>query len=61
MKFSGNGLYIEEYTKCDNCGYLIYEADLDKVVKSESEQLFCSEWCQNWFLSKKSKKYEKRM
>ena len=33
MKFSGNGLYIEEYLKCANCGYLIYEADLDKSIK----------------------------
>ena len=67
MKFSGNGLYIEEYTKCDNCGYLIYEADLDKVVRRENKQLtctngellFCSDWCSNWFESKSLKKMRK--
>ena len=47
MKFSGNGLYIEEYLKCANCGYLIYEADLDKSIKVGSK-LFCSEWCNDW-------------
>ena len=40
MKFSGNGLYIEEYLKCANCGYLIYEVDLDKLIKVGSK-VFC--------------------
>ena len=55
MKFSGNGLYIEEYVKCKNCGYLIYEADMNKTVKDEKNNLFCSQWCSDWFNSDEKK------
>ncbi len=55
MKFSGNGLYIEEYIKCNNCGYLIYESDMHGVIKQDDQKLFCSGWCQDWFNKKKLK------
>jgi hypothetical protein len=48
MRFSGNGLYIEEYVKCANCGVLIYEVDLPNAVEIEDEGLFCSQWCIDW-------------
>jgi len=51
MKFSGNGLYIEEYVKCQNCGYLIYETELDKTIEDNKENIFCSKWCLDWFNS----------
>lgn len=48
MKFSGNGLYIEEYIKCVNCGVLIYETELASSVEVEGKGLFCSQWCVDW-------------
>ena len=54
MKFSGNGLYIEEYIKCSNCGYLIYETDLDKAIKTKNKKLFCSSWCEEWHGNKEN-------
>ena len=51
MKFSGNGLYIEEYIKCQNCGYLIYETELDKTIEDNKENIFCSKWCLDRFNS----------
>jgi len=51
MKFSGNGLYIEEYIKCQNCGYLIYETEFNKTIKNNEEKIFCSKWCLDWFNS----------
>ena len=50
MKFSQNGLYIESYTKCSNCGVLIYEnsaADAEKKVRKDG-RLYCSQWCVDW-------------
>jgi N-methylhydantoinase B len=48
LKFSSNGLYIEEYIKCANCGVLIYETDLAESVEIENKGLFCSQWCVDW-------------
>ncbi len=48
MRFSDNGYYIERYVKCDNCGVLIYGDGQTADVKGKS-QLFCSDWCQEWF------------
>lgn len=46
MRFAQNGLYIERYLKCANCGVLIYEA---RHTHIETEAgLFCSTWCQEW-------------
>ncbi|MDH0572772.1 MULTISPECIES: hypothetical protein [Pseudomonas] len=47
MKFSENGLYIERYVKCANCGVLIYPQDADKKVKIDHKEL-CSDWCVTW-------------
>jgi len=47
MKFSENGLYIERYVKCANCGVLIYEKDA-KEKKTRDNQDFCSDWCVQW-------------
>ena len=50
MKFSQNGLYIESYTKCANCGVLIYESsavDASKKVVADGDT-FCSAWCLDW-------------
>ena len=47
MKFSENGLYIERYVKCVNCGVLIYDKDAkDKQTRGGKD--FCSDWCVQW-------------
>ncbi|MFQ1061434.1 hypothetical protein [Bordetella trematum] len=50
MKFSQNGLYIERYLKCANCGVLIYEGTEDDDTKrvEPDGRLFCSAWCVDW-------------
>ncbi|MCG6115836.1 MAG: hypothetical protein MEQ84_11620 [Mesorhizobium sp.] len=50
MKFSQNGLYIESYTKCANCGVLIYEAsEVDAANKvQDAGKIYCSQWCVDW-------------
>lgn len=49
MKFSQNGLYIERYLKCTNCGVLIYENDSGAEGAREHDGgLFCSVWCVDW-------------
>ena len=58
MRFSGNGLYIEEYVKCINCGVLIYECDLSASVKAEDTGLFCSQWCVAWADAREKRKAE---
>ena len=60
MKFSANGLYIEEYRKCANCGYLIYETDMENAVTSSNSQLFCSKWCLDWKMAKTTNALESR-
>ena len=50
MRFAKNRLYIESYTKCPNCGILIYE---DSAQNMEGTQLidgnlYCSSWCVDW-------------
>jgi hypothetical protein len=47
MKFSQNGLYIERYIKCTNCGVLIYEATSKNQVHHDGE-IYCSQWCVDW-------------
>lgn len=47
MKFSQNGLYIESYTKCTNCGVLIYDK-IDKVEPGPDNAPYCSSWCIDW-------------
>lgn len=47
MKFSQNGLYIESYTKCTNCGVLIYDKT-DKVTLGPDNAPYCSSWCVDW-------------
>ena len=50
MKFSQNRLYIESYTKCANCGNLIYadsEADRARLVIHD-KQSYCSQRCLDW-------------
>lgn len=54
MKFSQNGLYIESYTKCANCGVLIYEdSKTDQELKVAHEgKPYCSQWCVDWKLAR---------
>ena len=50
MKFSQNRFYIESYTKCANCGVLIYEdsaEDQANQVMRDGEH-YCSQWCVDW-------------
>ncbi|WP_334175031.1 hypothetical protein [Pseudoxanthobacter sp.] len=50
MKFSQNGFYIESYSKCPNCGRLMYEndaADREGQVTFEGET-YCSARCVDW-------------
>ncbi|PUA20397.1 hypothetical protein [Glaciimonas sp. PCH181] len=46
MKFSQNGLYIEQYIKCTNCGALIYENG--PASTHVDGHVFCSQWCIDW-------------
>lgn len=50
MKFSLNGLYIESYTKCANCGVLIYEnSEEDSRKKTVHDgSTYCSQECVDW-------------
>ena len=50
MRFAKNRLYIESYTKCPNCGILIYEDSAQSMegTKLIDGKLYCSSWCVNW-------------
>ncbi|CAN7806592.1 hypothetical protein [Paraburkholderia hospita] len=50
MKFSQNGLYIEKYVKCANCGTLIYANDSAQMAQTVEQdgQTMCSQWCVDW-------------
>lgn len=50
MKFSQNGLYIESYTKCANCGVLIYEASAEDQERKKKHEghIYCSQECIEW-------------
>ncbi|MDH1270775.1 hypothetical protein N5C81_24500 [Rhizobium pusense] len=54
MKFAQSGLYIESYTKCANCGSLIYEGvkeDADRMVRHQ-DRTYCSQECVDWKLER---------
>jgi len=58
MKFSQNGLYIESYSKCPNCGDLMYEnapEDRAKQVKYDSKT-YCSQRCVNWTIDREARR-----
>jgi hypothetical protein len=50
MKFAHNRMYIESYTKCQNCGLLLYErpANADAGVIVIGGKTYCSSWCVEW-------------
>ncbi len=48
MKFAPNKLYIEQYTKCANCGMLIYDRERAQSIDMNG-RLFCSAWCVDWY------------
>jgi hypothetical protein len=50
MRISQNGLYIESYAKCPNCGILLYENSMaDQVELATHEgQTYCSQRCLDW-------------
>jgi hypothetical protein len=50
MRFSANGLYIESYTKCPNCGVLLYEnsAEDRAHIVHHSGKKYCSQRCITW-------------
>mgnify|MGYP001552171678 CR=1 FL=1 len=47
MKFSANGLYVERYIKCNNCGVLIYDGDAGSRTDAAGHA-YCSDWCVDW-------------
>jgi len=47
MRFSGNGYYLEDYTKCANCGVLLYGEHRTAEVEGKARP-YCSAWCVNW-------------
>ena len=50
MKFAKNRLYIESYTKCPNCGILIFEnseQNMKQTVVTDGKR-YCSSWCVAW-------------
>jgi len=50
MRFAKNRLYIESYTKCPNCGILIFEDSKQNMQETKliEGKLYCSSWCVNW-------------
>jgi N-methylhydantoinase B len=58
MKFSQNGFYIESYTKCANCGVLVYESVAeDQANKVELDgATYCSQWCVDWKAARDARK-----
>ncbi|MDR5652448.1 hypothetical protein [Ruixingdingia sedimenti] len=58
MKFSANGFYIESYSKCPNCGVLMYEnsaEDRAKQVRHEGKT-YCSQRCVDWTLDREARR-----
>jgi hypothetical protein len=51
MRFSENGLYIERYIKCGNCGVLIYEKK-DQQILTHDRLTYCSQWCIDWKIAR---------
>jgi hypothetical protein len=54
MRFDRNRYYIEEYIKCTCCGELIYDR-AKHPPRGTKQQIFCSEWCQNWFTTREDR------
>lgn len=50
MKFAANRLYIERYSKCPNCGVLLYETSINPATGSVTVdgKTYCSDWCVRW-------------
>jgi hypothetical protein len=55
MKFSENGLYVERYIKCGNCGVLIYQR-ADQELLTDDAETYCSSWCIEWKNSRKERR-----
>jgi hypothetical protein len=53
VKFSDNGYYLEEYTKCDNCGVLLYRSPIRMTVDGVNKR-YCSDWCVDWDMKRES-------
>lgn len=51
MKFSENGLYVERYIKCGNCGVLIYQR-ANQGILTHDGITYCSRWCIDWKISR---------
>ena len=58
MKFSLNGLYIESYTKCANCGVLIYDASAEDSSRRKTHEgsIYCSQECVDWKLDRDARR-----
>ncbi len=58
MKISQTGLYIESYSKCANCGVLIYEnsAEDAKKMRRHENRIFCSEECVDWMTAREARR-----
>jgi 5-oxoprolinase (ATP-hydrolysing)/N-methylhydantoinase B len=48
VRFADKRYYIEAYTKCANCGVLIYDEGLKAKTPDGAEHLYCSGWCRDW-------------
>lgn len=59
MRFAQNGLYIEQYVKCANCGVLIYEKVSKDHVQHEGET-YCSSWCVDWKTARDARRAKKK-
>ena len=57
MRFSENGLYIERYIKCGNCGVLIYEKK-DQQILTHDGVTYCSQWCVDWKIAREKRRGE---
>ena len=55
MKFSENGLYIERYIKCGNCGVLIYQLEGQEILTHDGVT-YCSRWCIDWKIAREQRR-----
>lgn len=58
MKFAQNRLYIESYSKCPNCGILLYEkpANASPDTVTSAGRTYCSAWCVQWEADRTSRR-----
>jgi len=60
VKYSANGLYVEEYRKCINCGELVYDEGLF-FTDEDGTRIgpFSSAWDMEWYKGREARQNAK--